>query len=378
VVRSTLGWRNRWLWLGLGAIALLVALLGLGGTVGAQLESGSTWNRGPSGYSAWYETLEQQGVAVQRWQRPVGQLLAQVGDGEDGETTLVVVLPGFVAEGTLAQQLPWMGDWLGAGHRLVVLGVQRPVTPAPFAQTIPSDWGPVEIHTRRRQGGQGLLGDNYGAVVWERSPSTGELLFSVTPHLAANAYQQAPGNFALLTAWVTAGGGTVWVDEYLHGYRDEAAIAAELGSDHWLGYLARTPWLVLSVQALVITLVALLALNRRLGPRRPVPAATIDNSQAYITALAGVLHKANSHDFVVQTLGQAERLALQKHLGLGETPVPDPQLESAWRQYSGHDGNALAPLLQATPPRTEAQLRTWLQQLQSVHRLINPRTPGHE
>ncbi len=368
-MRSPLSWNNRWLWLSLGALALLLTLLWFGGAVTHQLESGSTWNRGPAGYSAWYARLQQQGVAVQRWQQPVGELLAQVAEAEAaGTVTLVAVLPGFVGQGELAQWLPWMGEWLEAGHRLAVLGVQMPVTSAPFAQAIASDWGTVKIHTRRRhqeQHSQILLGDDYGAVVWNQDQN---LLLSATPHLAANAYQDAAGNLALLTAWVTAAQGTVWVDEYLHGYRDEAAIAQELGSDNWLDYLARTPWLVLGVQALFITLVALIALNRRLGPRQTVLEPPVNNSQAYITALAGVLHKANSHDFVVQTLSQAERLSLQKQLGLGETPVADEQLVTAWTQHNGGNPQDLEPIIHPARPRTEAQLKTWLQQLQSLYR----------
>jgi hypothetical protein len=54
---------------------------------------------------------------------------------------------------------------------------------------------------------------------------TGEITFVVNAFLAANAYLNAPGNFALLTDLVTRNGGQVWVDEYLHGYRDaEAAL----------------------------------------------------------------------------------------------------------------------------------------------------------
>jgi hypothetical protein len=44
-----------------------------------RLESGSTWSRSPAGYSAWYESLTEQGVDIQRWQRPVADLLEQLG-----------------------------------------------------------------------------------------------------------------------------------------------------------------------------------------------------------------------------------------------------------------------------------------------------------
>ena len=57
--------------LGLLALALLLGVMLFGAPATSHLESGSTWHRGPAGYSAWYESLEQQGITVERWQRPV-------------------------------------------------------------------------------------------------------------------------------------------------------------------------------------------------------------------------------------------------------------------------------------------------------------------
>ena len=123
------------------------------------------------------------------------------------------------------------------------------------------------------------------------------------------------------------------------------------GSENWLAYLVRTPWLVFTVQAIAIILLLLLGLNRRLGNRLTVQAPVLDNSQAYIKALAGVLHKANSHDFVVKTITQSERLRLQKALGLGDKPVSDDQLVTAWVQQTGGSAADLTALLQPpTPP----------------------------
>ncbi|HIK46741.1 MAG TPA: DUF4350 domain-containing protein, partial [Leptolyngbyaceae cyanobacterium M65_K2018_010] len=286
------------------------------------------------------------------------------------------------AEENLPSLLPGMTQWLEAGHRLVVLGVKVPVTAAPFSQTLTSPVGPVKIDTRRRYGGAATqpwgLQDPYGAVVWQYAYGAGELVLAATPHLAANAYQDQAGNFALLTQLVAKPGGRVWVDEYLHGYRDEAVITAAVGGATWLHYLARTPVLILASQALVVTLLALLAWNRRLGRRTSLPSVVVDNSQAYIQALAGVLRRAGSHDFVTQTLSQATRQQLQKSLGLGEAHLPLEVLQTAWEQHSGGAAKDLAAIL--TPPaiQGDAQLRAWLQQLQSLQ-LGSQETPhGHE
>ncbi|WP_228041145.1 DUF4350 domain-containing protein [Nodosilinea sp. LEGE 07088] len=363
------------------ALALLLGLMLLSAPATSRLESGSTWHRGPAGYSAWYESLEQQGVTVQRWQRPVEDLLNRLYEAEESTVTLIqnpsaisetllVVLPEFIDESELPALLPWMPQWIDAGYRLVVLGVKTPATAAPFSQMLTSEAGPVEIKTRRRHPRSDMeiaLADEYGAVVWQQAFALGEFVAVATPHLAANAYQNQPGNFALLTKLVAGTGRRVWVDEYLHGYRDEEAIAAEIGSDSWLSYLARTPLLILLAQALVVTLVALLALNHRLGQRLTLQPPRVDNSRAYIQALAGVLHKAGSHDFVVQTLSQDERIQLQKSLGLGGKTLPLEQLQAAWDQQNGRSTTDLDALLNPPVPKTESQLRDWLKRVQSLH-----------
>ncbi|MEA5450095.1 DUF4350 domain-containing protein [Leptolyngbya sp. CCNP1308] len=378
----SLPFNRRTLILALLALALLLGLMLVTAPATSYSDSGSTWHRGPAGYSAWYESLEQQGVTVQRWQRPVDDLIEQLGEVEESTVTLiqnpaaipetlVAVLPGFIDEPGLSALLPWMPDWIEAGHRLVVLGVKFPATAAPFSQTLTSEAGPVKIDTRRRYSQGPNLGvaleDEYGAVVWQQVFGSGEVTMAATPYLAANAYLNEPGNFALLTELVTSSGGRVWVDEYLHGYRDQEAIATEVGGGSWLNYLARTPLAIVVLQALAVMLLALLALNHRLGQRHTLPAPQVDNSRAYIQALAGVLHKAGSHDFVVQTLSQAERIRLQKSLGLGNTLLPVEQLQAAWDAQPTLPTTDLAAILNPPIPKGEGQLRDWLKRLQSLH-----------
>jgi hypothetical protein len=403
-VRS-LRWNNRYLWFGILALLALMGLMIFGAPAANRLESGSTWSRSPAGYSAWYASLIDQGVDIQRWQRPVSDLLEQLGNGapdsttttliqhsEATEATMVVVLPGFWDMSNVSSTLPWLSDWVGAGHQLILLGLRQPATAATFSKTITSDFGAIQLDTRRRHpadlsAADTFLKDEYGTLIWREIwefqpqggiPDTGEVVFVATPFLAANAYLNAPGNFSLLTDLVTRNGGSVWVDEYLHGYRDAEAITTELGSDNFLAYLARTPLTVFTLQAIAMLLLALLALNHRLGQRLTLQEPAVDNSRAYIEALSGVLHKSNSHDFVVHTITQAERARLQKALGLGTTPVTNDQLITSWQQQTGGTAADLAPLLQTRPPRNDEQIKAWLKQLQSVHQFTLTRTSAHE
>ena len=279
-----------------------------------------------------------------------------------------------------------LSDWLERGDRLIVLTNQQSVTAAKFSSQLDSDVGEVAVDTRRRypiknspsyrqegteisyrstpvtsEAVEPLLADEYGAVVWREGQS--DVTLSTTPFLAANAYQDAAGNFAFLAELANEANGPVWVDEYLHGYKDREAVVEEVVGT-WLGYLADTPLLLVAVQIGVVLLVALIAQNRRIGSKQPLLSPQVNNSEAYIKALAGVLHKANNRDFLVDTLVAAEQKSLQRALGLGEAAVSLDVLQTAWQQGTGRDVEELS-VLQAKP-KGEAALQAWLRQLQSL------------
>ncbi|MBD2260359.1 DUF4350 domain-containing protein [Pseudanabaena sp. FACHB-2040] len=373
---------NRYLWIGLIFLVLLAFLSFLAAPASNRLTSGSSWNQGPDGYSAWYDYMAQQGTPLQRWQRPVEDLIKQLAEtsAPDAPATLVQVNSGFIQPGALYPLRPWLSDWAEAGHHVIILGQQEPATAAPFATQQASPAGLITVETRRRaslsEARQPLLADDYGAIAWQRPEGNGLVTVIVTPHLAANAYQADPGNFPFLADVVTQAGGPIWVDEYLHGYK-EADVVVEEAGDSWISYLAQTPLVVIVTQLVLVGLVALVAQNRRFGVKQRLKRPVVDNSEAYIAALAGALHKAGSHDFVTTTLSKAERLTLQKTLGLGEGPVPDAALQTAWTQSTGEAAQELTSLVE--PPtrlQRDQELAAWLQRLQTLHQSILKRNPA--
>ncbi|MEM9005211.1 MAG: DUF4350 domain-containing protein, partial [Cyanobacteria bacterium P01_F01_bin.86] len=273
-----------------------------------RLNSGSTWGYAPDGYGAWYADMQAQGAAIQRWQRPIPELLEQAqASPADAPITLLRVMPRPVEPGALFFGESWWQEWLEQGHHLIVLAQQEPVSGASFITHLDTAVGPVTIATRRRATSSkaaALLGDTYGAVVWRQDTESGELILATTPFLAANAYRDAPGNFAFLADLVQQAGGTIWVDEYLHGYKDRDVVIEDVAGN-WLSYLAKTPWLVAGVQVGIVLLLALIAHNRRPGRQQTIPSFPMNDSESYIQALASVLHKANSRDFLVETLTRA-------------------------------------------------------------------------
>ncbi|MBW4575915.1 MAG: DUF4350 domain-containing protein [Aphanothece sp. CMT-3BRIN-NPC111] len=370
---------RRWLWLGAIALsATILFTLVAAPSTGKLNNSGSTYSRSPDGYGAWYAFMEKQGTPVKRWQKPFDNLPGVSSPSvspteaqtktQNGITLLRV--NSQLAEGWLNSQEE---NWVKGGNTLVVLGVRESVTEAKFNTIQESSAGGVRIGTRRRmselqEGEKQSLGDRFGAVVWQEQLGKGQAIFATTPHLAANAYQDEPGNYKFLAQLVTQTGSLVWVDEYIHGYKDQEVRAKEDAED-WIVYLAKTPLLPAILQAGVLLLVLVLAQNRRLGPPLTLAAPVVDNSEAYIQALAGVLQKAESSEFVLEVVGKEEQLQLQKALGLGSALLDHQTLVAAWVQQTGRKAAELEQVLQLQSKQrriSERDLLAWLEKWQAL------------
>lgn len=362
--------RNRWQWflgLAIAAIVLLTLALAPGGSIERR---GSTYSRAPDGYGAWFAYMQQQN-SIERWQRSPADLLK-----ETQPTTLLRVnyeLQG----GTLLSLDKPIEDWLKRGNTIVELGIYAPATRASFTTRQASPQGEVKIKTTRRSSAGGILDDRFGAIVWRERVGRGQIIYATTPHLAANAYQNEPGNFAFLAQLVRQNGDRILVDEFLHGYRDSQAEAAEgdrTAEDNLLLYLARTPLLLILIQAIVLLLVLLWSQNRRFGAPVSIAPPSIDNSEAFIQALAGVLHKAGRSEFLLDTIGKAEQLHIQRLLGLGTVPIDPESLRIAWEQQTNRPVADLDAVLKppfADRKASDRDLLTWLQAIQSVRNQLS-------
>ncbi|MEM6449606.1 MAG: DUF4350 domain-containing protein [Cyanobacteria bacterium P01_D01_bin.105] len=371
---------------------LTIAVLGLLLLIGLaiaptynRIQSGSTWSKAPDGYGAWYEYMQQQGAPIQRWQRSLDELTAQTSDPKTANqpATLIRIVPPAIGTGSFPYEL---NDWVKQGNHVIVLSQQRPVTDAPFDSEISSPHGLVTVQTRRRANQDDaftlnftpVLADDYGAVVWQETTDgkissgsvssdnleAGQFIQAATPFLSANAYLASPGNFTLLAKLAQQGSGPIFVDEYLHGYKDKDVVVEEVAGT-WFGYLAKTPLIVTALQSVVVLVVVLVAQNRRPGLARSLQRSQENNSEAYITALAGVLHKANSQDFLIETLAKAEQKALQRSLGLGDAPVSLSTLKTAWQQTTGQSPAELNIL--KAKPQGDTAIQQWLKRIQQLH-----------
>lgn len=364
-------WKARWVKIGaIALVTMLVLTLVLAPT--ARQTSGSSYSRAPDGYGAWYAYMQQQGAPIQRWQRPYTDLPPL--EGAANPATLLRV-SSSLSFWNVDESLT---TWVERGNRLVLLGGTSPATLASFSTMQTSPVGAVKIETRQRfsqvnsvsNGGSVLLGDRFGAIVWRKPMGRGEVIYSTTPYLAANAYQDAPGNFKFLAQVVTQENQPIWVDEYLHGYGEVDMIETE-PSQTWVGYLAKTPLLPMLLQGMLVGAIAIWFANRRFSAPVPLVEPAIDNSAAYIEALAAILQKAESSEFILDVVGKEEQLYIQTALGLGKTPLAPEHLLEIWVQQTGRPAAELETVLRPhwqNRRLSESALKTWIANVQTLHR----------
>lgn len=364
--------RRFWLF-GTIAIGVIILMTLLAAPANNKLNSGSTYNRAPEGYGAWYAFMSARGTPVRRWRKPVEDLVANA----DGTWSTLLQVNSSLTEKGLSEKEQ---NWVKNGNILVVLGVRSPVTTAAFSTIHKSEVGSIKIDTRRRNNytKERILGDKFGAIVWEKNIGKGRVIFAATPHLAANAYQDFQANYEFLAKLVTqaearrefSNQNSVWVDEYIHGYKDSGIIKGK-NPQNLFNYLAQTPIFPALIQVVIVLLVAIWMGNRRFGKHFTLSAPVFNNSQAYIQALAGVLQKAESSEFILEIVGKEEQLQLQKALFLGQTPLDYQVIVDAWVQQTGRPASELEQLLQAPSKKhrlSETKLLSWLKKWEQIRR----------
>ncbi len=381
--------------LGLLAIVAIVLVTVISAMGGDSRLAGSSYNNAANGYSHWYQMMIDRGVKINRWQKSFPKL-AQLAEYDRG-TTLLQIQPQLEELLITNQQQ----EWVSKGNTLVILGIDAPARETTFQRDLDSPQGKIRIETTRRFGSQInrnkslkdadrsiIIEDRSGSVITQFQLAEGRIIIATTPYVAANAYQDFQPNNDLLTELVTKDSQQVLVDEYIHGYVDRKPVidpnTGEVKTDDenrdnndTLSYLASTPLFVAFINLLLGILVLAWQQNRRFGkvviPKTP----EVDNSEAYIQALGGVLRQANSSEFVLQNIGKAEQLSWQQKLGLGKERLVESQiLITAWENQIQLPTEDLRFVLQLTAEarRTSpAELIVWLTKIREIDRQLGIR-----
>ncbi|WP_204106649.1 MULTISPECIES: DUF4350 domain-containing protein [Spirulina sp. CCY15215] len=385
-----------------GAIALFIVILItlIVAPNNSTNQSGSTYNRAPDGYGAWYEFIqnewrEDNNIKIQRWQK--SSLPSQTKD-ENPITLVQIYSEPIYSQSDSSNDLEssFFSDslkkWLKKGNTIVILGWYQPSSKAIFKTQHSTVFGTIEIETTRRAINRKeiLLGDDFGAIVWYKKIGKGQAIFTTTPYLAANAYQDSLANYKFLSNIVLHPNvktsknktievklqnqnnipRTIFIDEYIHGYQDKETIQ-QGEKDSVLKYFYQTSLLPVFIQGIVIIVLTIFALNRRFGKPQQFKPKILNNSRVYIEALAAVLQKAANHDFVIDIVGKEEQLQLQKKLGLDNQLLDDKTLIDAWVQQTGKPAKLLEEVMKIKLNSSqigEVQLLKWLQKWQEIYR----------
>jgi Domain of unknown function (DUF4350) len=381
--------------LGLLAIVAIVLVTVISAMGGDSRLAGSSYSNAANGYSHWYQMMIDRNVKIHRWQKSFSKL-AQLSEYEQG-TILLQVQPQLEELLITNQQQ----EWVLKGNTLIILGVDAPARETPFQADLESPQGKIRIETTRRFGSNldrnkflkdadrdPMLQDRSGSIITQFKLAKGNIIIATTPYIAANAYQDFQPNNDLLAEIVTRDSQQVLVDEYIHGYTDRKPVIDPITGDvktddrssdnnDTLSYLAATPLIVVFINLLLGILVLAWQQNRRFGKVIIPKIPAVDNSEAYIQALGGVLYQANSSEFVLQNIGKAEQLSWQQKLGLGKERLVESQaLITAWENQIKLPTDDLRFVLQLTAEArrtTPAELTIWLTKIREIDRQLGIR-----
>ena len=327
---------SRWEWIVLAALVVVMAgvsaLLGDRDAEDARenRSNPSTYNTKGSGTKGLYLWLQELGLPVRRWERPLINLPAQA-------TVLLVLGPRVPFE---EQELKTLEEWIRGGGVLLLAddtvggpvpgvwagapvlrfglqprtggkpGTLRPAFPSPYAagvETIqPTGW--VRFQRQRPEGWAPLFADRIGDVLAIKRLGRGTMVALTDPGIFSNARLEVAGH-ARLALNITKDhvrSGVVLVDEFHHGHGRESP---------FFRYLKGTavPWML--AQAALAFLAFVVARGTRFGPPVPAGESARASSLEYVGALGDLYRRAGARRLAGDTLAKSLRRNLREVLG---------------------------------------------------------------
>jgi hypothetical protein len=327
---------SRWEWIVL--VVLIAMLAGVSALVGdreadqgrEQRPDPSTYNAKGTGSQGLYVWLQELGVKIRRWERPLADL-------PDEAKVLLVLGPRLPLE---ESELKALEAWVQGGGVLVladdavggpVPGVRtgppalrfglrprlggsaesvRPAFPSPYAAGVETihPITRVRFHRAIPEGWAPLFAERVGDVVAIKRLGRGTLIAVADPGLFSNARIEVAGHARLALNIVQGhrGSGVVLVDEFHHGHGHQGSV---------LRYLRGTaaPWIL--AQAALAFLAFLVARGTRFGEPVSAGEGMRASSLEYVGALGDLYRRAGARQLAVEALARSFRRHLAEALG---------------------------------------------------------------
>jgi len=328
------------------ALLILAAAL-FGGDSGQKADIPSSYSTASGGAKAAYLLLAQEGYRQRRWERPLDELPPAPGK------TLILAEP---LEGPTREEREGLKNFLRAGGRIIAIGMfagtflpenksvpdlmgemastrVTAVSPSAITRAAPQIVMARQARWERFSAAYPLYADGEAAVVIQYPYGHGEVFWWAAATPLTNDGLREPGNLEFFLASTGGQKNEILWDEYVHGYRETAALS-----------IAATPvkWLLLQLTLLALAVVA--TFSRRSGPISK-PARDVRLSPLeFVNTLGGLYENAGSASVALDICYQRFRYWLTKRLGVANN-VSVADLEAAVRERWGLRDDHFAAIL---------------------------------
>jgi len=338
----------------------------------------TTLSARPGGYKALYLTLEELGYPpVGRWRKPLS-------DFTRPEDALVITSlpPGQTISG---RDRDLVAEWVQDGGRLILIGHHFPVEHeyvhlpgtfdleivesmemGPLLGPLPeavSEVAPVQptAYTRgveRAETGPSLrlrptspdhvvhLQDVHGDLCVSLRSGRGKVIAIADADLASNQFIDRADNLRLVLNILTQemGAGTVWFDEYHHGFRETEGLL-DYGGESRAGPVG--------LQLVVLAAVWLLASTRRFGPVRPLPPSVRTETTEHADCLANLYAAAGARSYALREIYHRFKAEAARSAGLPAS-ADAAQVAVNYARKFGYNAEALRRAMRRCEAAEEA------------------------
>jgi len=310
----------------LGASAVFVLLIAgaavVGGPTGHTAEIPSSYSIASGGAKAAYMVLANDGYQVEHWERPLDALpdpahgVLILADPNEAPTPQERArLKQFISQGgrVIATGmfagifLPENGsvpEVLGSGtwERATALAPSQITRAAPEISLAPeASWQPFTPAYR-------LYGHAERTLVVQYAYGRGQVLWWASATPMTNAGLKEPGNLEFFLTCIGTEKGSVFWDEYIHGYRETLASS-----------IAHSPVKWLALQLSLLALAVVMTFSRRSGPVCNPVGQSRTSPIEFVQTLGGLYEKAGSASVAVDICYQRFRYWLTRRLGTGSS-----------------------------------------------------------
>jgi hypothetical protein len=358
------------LWGALGVFVLLVVGAAVfGGERNQRSDMPSSYSTGGGGAKAAYLLLSHEGYKERRWERPLEGLPQTPG------ATLILADP---FEAPTRDEREGLKNFIKGGGRIIAVGMfagtflpenssvpdvssvvgelatrkASAVSPSEITRAAPQIVMARQARWESFSAAYPLYADGEVTVVVKYPYGRGEVLWWAAPTPLTNDGLKEPGNLEFFLACVGGKKNEILWDEYVHGYRETAALS-----------IAQTPvkWLLLQLTLLALAVVA--TFSRRSGPICQ-PATDVRLSPLeFVQTLGGLYENAGSASVALDISYQRFRYWLARRLGIANN-ISIVELESAVRDRWGLKEDRFLAILRRCE---SAKIDPYLHQAEALH-----------